>query len=86
LPPDEALSNLDFERISFTYQLMSFDLTPFQRHRIRLDKELVGWRHSVAHGDTPNLSGMDIADHVDFTSRLLIPIADSFQYAILARL
>jgi hypothetical protein len=65
---------------------MSFDLAPLQRYRIRLDKELVGWRHSVAHGDSPDLSAMDIADHVDFTSRILILVADSFQYAILARM
>lgn len=81
----EAKSNLDFSRLSFTFQLMSFDLAPLQPFRIRLDKELVGWRHGVAHGDSPDLSAMDIADHVDFTSKLLLAVADRFQEAMLQR-
>lgn len=82
----EARSNLDFERLAYNYDLMGFSLKTLQRFRMRLDKELVGWRHGVAHGDSPDLSAMDIADHVDFTRQLLIVIADSFQYAMLDRL
>jgi hypothetical protein len=57
-----------------------------QRFRIRLDKEVVGWRHSVAHGDPPDLSALAIADHVEFTANLLIILADRFQYAMLERI
>lgn len=81
-----ARSNLDFERLSLNYNILSFDLSPFQRHRIRLDKELVGWRNSVAHGEEPDLSGLDIANHVDFTSELLIVLADAFQEGMLKRI
>jgi len=57
-----------------------------QRFRIRLDKEVVGWRHGVAHGDPPDLSALDIVDHVEFTANLLIVLADRFQYAMLERI
>jgi len=82
----KARSNLDFDRLSLNYNILSFNLTPFQRHRIRLDKELVGWRNSVAHGEEPDLSGLDIVKHVDFTSELLIVLADAFQEGMLKRI
>jgi len=78
-------SNLDFDRLSQNYSLLSFDIAPMQRFRNRLDKELVTWRHSVAHGDPPDLSAVDIASHVDFTGDLLIVLADTFQAAMLSR-
>jgi hypothetical protein len=79
-------SNLDFERLSKNYFVLNFEPSSLQGFRIRLDKELVGWRHSVAHGDSPDLSAMDISDHVEFTARLLSVVADCFQYAMLDRL
>ncbi|MBA3727462.1 MAG: hypothetical protein H0W86_13775 [Armatimonadetes bacterium] len=82
----EARSNLNFECLSQNYSVMNFDLTSIQKFRNRLDKELVGWRHGVAHGDQPDLTSLDIADHVDFTAELLIVIADHFQYAMLERM
>ena len=84
--PIAAKSNLNFERLAYNYSLMNFDLKPLQKFRIRLDKELVEWRHRVAHGNSPDLSAMDIADHVDFAARLLILVADNFQYAMLERM
>jgi hypothetical protein len=80
-----ARSNLDFARLSQNYSLLSFDLAPMQRFRIRLDQELVKWRHSVAHGDPPDLSTLDISGHVDFAADLLIVLADGFQEAMLRR-
>ena len=82
----QARSNLDYKRISKNYSVLNFELLSLQRCRIRLDKELVGWRHSVAHGDSPDLSALDIADHVDFTAYLLSEVADCFQYAMLNRM
>jgi MAE_28990/MAE_18760-like HEPN len=81
-----ARSNLDFARLSQNYSLLRFNLTPMQRFRIRLDKEVVKWRHSVAHGDPPDLSALDIGSHVDFTAGLLIVLADGFQEAMLERI
>ena len=78
-------SNLDFERLSYNYDILRFDISSLQKHRIRLDKELVGWRNSVAHGGAPDLSALDISNHVDFTRELLVSVADHFQYAILER-
>ena len=66
--------------------LLNIDLSSMQRFRIRPDKEVVGWRHSVAHGDPPDLSALDIADHVEFTANLLIVLADRFQHAMLERI
>jgi hypothetical protein len=42
--------------------------------------------HSVAHGDPPDLSALDISDHVDFTANLLMILADRFQHAMLERI
>lgn len=81
----EARSNLDFARLSQSYTLLNFDLSSMQRVRNRLDRELVGWRHAVAHGDSPDLTSMDVEAHIDFASALLVMIADRFQYAMLAR-
>ncbi|MER9747999.1 MAE_28990/MAE_18760 family HEPN-like nuclease [Mesorhizobium sp. M0140] len=82
----EARSNLDFARLSENYGLLNFDLSTMQKVRNRLDKELVGWRHAVAHGDSPDLTTMDVEAHISFTSSLLILIADRFQFAMLARI
>lgn len=79
----EARSNLDFSRLSQNYALLSFDLSAMQRARNRLGKELVGWRHAVAHGDSPDLTTMDVEAHIDFASSLLFMIADRFQHAML---
>lgn len=80
-----AKSNLDFRRRRSSYSLLSFDVAGLRPFRLRLDKELVGWRHSVAHGESPDLSSMDIKDHVNFASEMLLPIADSFQLGMLQR-
>jgi hypothetical protein len=82
----QARSNLDYGCISRNDSILNFDLSPLQKFRIRLDKELVGWRHSVAHGDSPDLLALDIADHVNFTAHLLNVVADCFQYAMLNRI
>lgn len=82
----EARSNLNFERLSGNYRVLHFDISGFTKWRNQIDKELVGWRHAVAHGSSPNLSAMDISDHVDFTNSLLLALADQFQTAILNRL
>jgi len=82
----EARSNLNFEHLSYNYSVMNFDLTSIQKFRNRLDKELVGWRHSVAYGDAPDLNSFDIVGHVDFTAHLLIVTADNFQYAMVERM
>ena len=81
-----ARSNLDFRRLSKIYALLGFDIGSMQKFRNRLDQELVKWRHSVAHGDAPDLSAVDIASHVDFDAELLITVADTFQAAIANRI
>jgi hypothetical protein len=82
----EARSNLDFARLSQNYDLLSFDLSSMQNKRIRLDKELVHWRHAVAHGDSPDLSALDMNAHIDFAASLLVLVADRFQSAMLERM
>ena len=76
-------SNLDFEKLRTCLGLMGLSYASFLRNRIRIDKELVGWRHGVAHGDPPSLATMDIEDHIRFTSDLMLNVADTFQEAIL---
>ena len=81
-----ARSNLDFARLSGNFAMLDFDFSALQRSRIRLNKELVGWRHGVAHGDAPDLSAMNVSNHVDFAAELMLAVSDLFQNAILERL
>lgn len=78
-----ARSNLDFSKLSSNFLLLDLEISPFQSRRIRIDKELVGWRHGVAHGDSPDLTTVDATSHINFASELLLSISDSFQHAIL---
>ncbi len=80
-----ARSNLDFARLSWCFSILGFDLGPLQPHRIKLDRELVQWRHLVAHGSQPDLSAMNIRAHVEFASEMLLVLADQFQQAMLQR-
>jgi hypothetical protein len=82
----QARSNLDFCKLRGNYQILSFDITNLQRYRLKIDHEIVSWRHQVAHGDQPDLSQLDIARHVDLVATLLLIVADQFQEAMLARL
>ena len=76
-------SNLDFEKLKASYRVLGFDFSSFNSVRIRLDKELVGWRHSVAHGDSPDLSNLNVESHIEFTNNLMLMVADQFQEAML---
>ena len=82
----EARSNLNFARLRWNFAVLDFDLMPLQRFRIRMDRELVQWRHEVAHGDPPDLTALDINGHVEFAAALLITLADGFQEAMLRRI
>ncbi|ODC00618.1 hypothetical protein A3197_09875 [Candidatus Thiodiazotropha endoloripes] len=75
-------SNLNFHRLDRNFRVLGFDIQPFQEWRLKIDKELVGWRHSVAHGDDPDLSTLDLFHHIQFTQRLLLLLADNFQKGI----
>ncbi len=78
-------SNLDFKKLRQNFEILGFDLGPFQRYRIRIDKELVGWRHSVAHGDEPDLLSVDLRHHIKLVQDLLLLLSDVFQQNILLR-
>ena len=82
----QARSNLDFKKLSSNYALLGFDLGLLQRYRVRMDKEVVGWRNGVAHGNAPNLDKFDVANHVKFVAELLVLVAGHFQGAMLERL
>ncbi|MEW6016985.1 MAG: MAE_28990/MAE_18760 family HEPN-like nuclease [Pseudomonadota bacterium] len=77
----KSRSNLNFERLSSNFRTLEFDISPFAPSRLRIDKELVGWRHAVAHGSPPDLSSVDIGNHVEFTLNLMEMIATAFQEA-----
>jgi len=77
-----ARSNLNFDRVSEAYEIMNFDVSDLQPFRNKLDHELVGWRHAVAHGESPDLTALDVAQHVDFVSGLMNRISGHFQAAI----
>jgi hypothetical protein len=81
-----ARSNLDFCRLSGNYDILNFDIERLQTYRLRIDHEIVSWRHQVAHGDQPDLSQLDIERHVDLAAELLLVVADQFQEAMLMHL
>lgn len=78
-----ARSNLNFAKLSENWHCLGMDLSSMQKHRNRIDKELVGWRHAVAHGDSPDLSKMDASRHVSFTSEVMLAVSDRFQERML---
>lgn len=82
----KATSNLDWDKLDQNFQILDFDLTPFQRHRNRLHKEVVGWRHGVAHGDAPNLGSLDASKHISLVGEVMAMVADVFQGAMLKHL
>lgn len=82
----QARSNLSFSRLQENYEVLNFGINIFQRYRLRIDHEIVSWRHQVAHGDQPDLSDLDIERHIDLVANLLLLIADQFQEAMLTRL
>lgn len=72
-------SNLNYSNLESNFNLLGFSLEGFQEKRLKIDHELVGWRHSVAHGNEPDLGGVDIDDHILFTQDLLHEMASKFQ-------
>ncbi|KAF0809231.1 hypothetical protein A167_01992 [Alcanivorax sp. S71-1-4] len=79
-------SNLNFETLSHNFNILGFEIVPFQRWRIKIDKELVGWRHGVAHGNEPDLSSIDLQQHIQFTQMMLLLMADVFQNDLFRKL
>jgi hypothetical protein len=75
-------SNLDFSKLKDNFEVMGFDCSPFLRWRLKIDNELVRWRHSIAHGDDPDLSAVDIKGHIAFTQDMLLALSDRFQIEI----
>lgn len=82
----KATSNLDWDKLDQNFQILDFDLARFQIHRNRLHKEVVGWRHGVAHGDAPNLGSLDASQHISLVGEVMALVADVFQEAMLEHL
>ncbi len=78
----KARSNLDWEKLDQNFQVLDFDLSPFQVHRNRLDVEVVGWRHGAAHGNAPNLGVLDAASHISLVGQIMSLVSDAFQSAM----
>lgn len=75
-------SNLNFERLKFIFSTMDADINPFQKHRIRIDRELVGWRHPVAHGEMFILDHSKVTSHTQFCDELMFLMKDTFESAL----
>lgn len=77
-------SNLDFRKLKENFEIMGLDYSPFLRWRLKIDNELVRWRHSIAHGQDPDLSTVDIQEHVAFTQNMLMVLSDCFQLEVMS--
>ena len=81
----KAKSSLDFDKLRQNFGVLDFEIESMQMYRNRIDKELVGWRHRVAHGDSPGLLTLDAARHISFVGDVMAIVADSFQGAMLGQ-
>lgn len=71
-------SNMNFERLLYCAETLRLDPAPFQRHRNQIDKEIVGWRHSIAHGDNPSIDMTAVAQHLSLVESLTALTKDAF--------
>jgi hypothetical protein len=82
----KAHSNLNWDNLNQNFQHLQFDPTPFLPYRNKLDRELVGWRHAVAHGNAPDLNALDASAHISLVDNVMLLVADTFQSAMLDNL
>ncbi|GLS20792.1 hypothetical protein GCM10007874_38090 [Labrys miyagiensis] len=75
-------SNLNFERLEFIFSMVGLSLAPFQPYRIKLDKELVAWRHQVAHGQMFTLDIARVISHTKFSEELMFSVREAFEDAL----
>lgn len=75
-------SNLNFDRLRFIFITTQLDVSPFLRHRIRLDSELVRWRHLIAHGEMFTLDDTKVETHTRFCEELLWLLKNEFENAL----
>ena len=78
-----ARSNLDFKKLQYNFRILNFKIESIHMYRHQIDKELVGWRHGVAHGDSPQLPTVDAAQHIALVGNVMVLVADAFQEAML---
>ncbi|MDJ0932605.1 MAE_28990/MAE_18760 family HEPN-like nuclease [Breoghania sp.] len=71
--------NLNFSKLEINFSIIGLEIVRLKIYRNRINKDLVLWRHKIAHGDAPDLSLLDARSHVHFTSNLLLEISDIFQ-------
>jgi hypothetical protein len=79
----KARSNLNWQRLTESFLLLDFDVSALQKHRNRLEVEVVGWRHGVAHGSAPSLGQLDADGHIRLVGDVMVLVADAFQAAML---
>jgi len=77
-------SNLNFRRLRFILDVIGADIQPFQKHRLKIDKELVAWRHLVAHGEMFALDNPLAAAHTKLCEELMFLIKDTFESVLSA--
>lgn len=77
-----ARSNLNFEKLRENFEILGISDEDFLRFRLKIDRELVGWRHSIAHGEAPDLSRVEVDLHVALTDELMLMISDKIQELI----
>lgn len=78
-------SNLNFERLRFIHEVIGASVVPFQKYRLKIDKELVAWRHLVAHGEMFVLDSTKVASHTHLCEELLFLTKDVFENSLLAQ-
>ena len=72
-------SNLNFRRLRFIHEVIGSSIQPFQQYRLKIDKELVAWRHLVAHGEMFVLENALAENHTKLCEELMFLTKDSFE-------
>jgi hypothetical protein len=80
----QAASNLDFDRITVCFESLGLNISLISHHKSFINRELVGWRHSVAHGSEPNLDKADLVKHSNTTADLLLMLSNAFDDRIIS--
>ncbi len=71
-------SNLDYKRLVYSFDLIGIDASFFAVKRNIIDRQIVGWRHAVAHGNLIDLDELDLEQHKKTTLELMGACSDRF--------
>lgn len=71
-------SNFDFKRLTYCANYLNLSIDALQKYRNKIDAEVVGWRHSIAHGEAPDIDRTAVREHLQLVETLTGLVQDAF--------